>query len=210
MELAAICGRTGAGGSWADDVEDEACRDDSVPVWRRSSGGGTVVLGPGCLLFTLVLPYVHHPALKELRSSYRYILTEVAEALRDIAPDIEQAGISDLVWEGRKFSGNSQQRKRSHLLHHGTLLHNCDLTRIARYLKQPPRQPAYREGRAHVEFLRNLPATEEMLIERLRLRWQALTKLTDWPRELLANSWRRSLARRSGRGVVKPAGTRPR
>ena len=47
----------GAGGRIADDVNLAACDRDAVPLARRASGGGTVLLGPGCLLYTLVLRY---------------------------------------------------------------------------------------------------------------------------------------------------------
>src|SRR6478735_11072929 len=47
----------GAGGSVALDVNEGTCRTDGVPIHRRSSGGGTVLLGRGCLLFSLVLSF---------------------------------------------------------------------------------------------------------------------------------------------------------
>src|SRR6476646_5803774 len=46
----------GSGGKLAEDVNESACAADGVPILRRSSGGGTVLLGPGCLCFSLVLP----------------------------------------------------------------------------------------------------------------------------------------------------------
>src|SRR4051794_35022284 len=45
----------GSGCRLAEDVDEEACRRDGVPVLRRASGGGTVLLGPGSLCFGLVL-----------------------------------------------------------------------------------------------------------------------------------------------------------
>ncbi|HEV3117610.1 MAG TPA: lipoate--protein ligase family protein, partial [Gemmataceae bacterium] len=39
----------GAGSRLADDVDEAACHADGVPILRRSSGGGTVLLGSGCL-----------------------------------------------------------------------------------------------------------------------------------------------------------------
>src|SRR5207248_4591650 len=47
----------GAGGRIADDVDVTACERDGVSLARRSSGGGTVLLGPGCLLYSVVLRY---------------------------------------------------------------------------------------------------------------------------------------------------------
>src|SRR4051812_32811653 len=67
----------GSGGVLADDVDEAACRADGVPVLRRSSGGGTVLWGPGSLMFSLVLRYDRDPALADLHASYRYILGRV-------------------------------------------------------------------------------------------------------------------------------------
>src|SRR5262249_27251395 len=138
----------GAGGRIADDVDEAACAADGVPILRRSSGGGTVLLGPGCLLFSLILRYDRSLPLEAIRSSYTYILERISRSLQGLAPAMAPEGVSDLVSGDRKFSGNSQQRKRLHLLHHGTLLYNFDLRRLERYLRLPPRQPEYRSGRS--------------------------------------------------------------
>jgi lipoate-protein ligase A len=176
----------GAGCVLREDVDEAACAADGVPVRRRSSGGGTVLLGRGCLLYTLVLSYERSPQLSEIRPSYAYILGRLSEALDGIVPSIEPAGISDLAAGGRKFSGNAQQRKRRFLLHHGTLLYDFDLPLLARYLRHPLRQPNYRGGRGHAAFVMNLPCGSEELRRRLRDAWQADTSVTDWPAEKVA------------------------
>lgn len=163
----------GSGGRLAEDVDEAVCAADGVPILRRSSGGGTVLLCRGCLLYTLVLSYERDPNLGDIRHSYRYILGNIAATLgHGIAP-IEQAGISDLVHAGRKFSGTAQQRKRSFLLHHGTLLYDMDLSLISRYLREPPRQPEYRNGRPHTDFVGNLPLASEEIKSRLCRLWNA-------------------------------------
>src|SRR5262245_25566901 len=55
----------------AEDVDREACRKDGVPVLRRASGGGTVLQGPGCLNFSLVLSLESRPELLQVAESYR-------------------------------------------------------------------------------------------------------------------------------------------
>ena len=171
----------GAGGVVAQDVIEKHCRDDGVPLLRRSSGGGTVLLGRGCLCYTLVLSMEGNEALREVRPSYCFILGRLIDALAGLLPDICCAGTSDLAAAGRKVSGNAQQRKRSHLLHHGTLLYDFDLKEVGRYLQLPPRQPIYRGKRGHADFLKNLPATSEQLKERLVRCWQAAEPLAGWP-----------------------------
>jgi lipoate---protein ligase len=173
----------GAGCRLAADVSQSACRADDVPILRRSSGGGTVLLGRGCLLFSLVLAYERSPLLREVSPSYRYILGQIQTELAGLLSGIERAGISDLAAGGRKFSGNAQQRKRRYLLHHGTLLYDMDLEMISRYLELPERQPAYREGRSHATFVRNLTADGVELKQRLQAMWGAVRRVRDWPEE---------------------------
>jgi lipoate---protein ligase len=183
----------GAGCRLAEDVDEAACQADGVPILRRASGGGTVLLGRGCLLYSLILSYQRSPELLDLTSSYAYILDQIREALSGLLPDLEHAGTSDLSWRGRKFSGNAQQRKRTHLLHHGTLLYDFDLGQVSRYLRLPARQPEYRGGREHAEFLVNLPAGAAEIERRLRRTWQAETEQTAWPetrmRQLVAEKY---------------------
>jgi lipoate-protein ligase A len=176
----------GAGGVLADDVIESACERDGVPILRRASGGGTVLLGTGCLCYSLVLAYDRSPALREIAFSYEYILDRVRGCLAGLLPSIVRAGTSDLATDGQKFSGNSQQRKRHHLLHHGTLLYRFDIGTVGRYLHLPPRRPDYRGPRRHDEFLSNLPADADELRRRLATAWGAHEEVADWPREAVA------------------------
>jgi lipoate-protein ligase A len=173
----------GAGCRLKHDVHEEACLRDGVPVLRRASGGGTVLLGEGCLCYSLVLSTERAPGLRGVRLSYRSILEQVRLGLSGLASDIHLAGISDLAIEGRKISGNAQQRKRNSLLHHGTILYDFDSELVGQYLRMPARRPEYRQERAHGDFLTNLHADPEDLKKRLRLAWRADAGPFDWPRE---------------------------
>jgi lipoate---protein ligase len=173
----------GSGCRVGEDVHEANCAADGVPILRRSSGGGTVLWGRGCLLFSVVLNYERSPRLHEIGSSYTYILEQVIAAVCDVVPGVVQAGISDLAVKGRKCSGNAQQRKRAHVLHHGTLLYDFDLAQVGHYLRLPPRQPEYRAQRDHTAFLCNLPLTGDELKRRLRDAWQAQPEGDDYPRE---------------------------
>ncbi len=174
----------GAAGIIADDVNLATCDADGVSLHRRSSGGGTVLLGPGCLVYSLVLPYSFVEELSLIEPSYRYVLCRVSAAL-DVGVPITHRGSSDLVLDGKKFSGNSQRRKREHLLHHGTILYDFDLDKIERYLLVPPRQPEYRQNRRHQDFTRNLPLSQKEVIARLRRGWDANEELKTYPKGLV-------------------------
>jgi lipoate-protein ligase A len=90
-------------------------------------------------------------------------------------PDIRvEVSGSDLVWQGRKFSGSAQRRQHTHFLHHGTILYQFDIPAITRYLKEPARQPQHREKRDHATFLTCLPVNRGSLAERLCEVWNAV------------------------------------
>ena len=162
----------GAGGSVAIDVNTAACDADGVPILRRASGGGTVVLGAGCLCFSVVLRYSSAPGLDQIPASNRYVLGRILKAVRRVVPEALVEGTSDLAVNGVKFSGNAQQRKRSHFLHHGTLLCGFDLALVSRYLNPPERQPEYRQNRPHAAFVGNLPAGVEAVAKLLVEEWE--------------------------------------
>jgi len=162
----------GAGGSVGIDVNVAACAADGVPVLRRASGGGTVVVGPGCLCFAVVLRTDRAPGLDLIQPSARYVLERVLAAVRPLAPAASIEGISDLAVGGRKFSGSAQQRKRRHFLHHGTLLCDFDPARVGRYLHPPERQPAYRADRPHAAFVTALSADTATVKNLLIEEWQ--------------------------------------
>ena len=171
----------GAGGQRHAEVDVARCRHDGVPIVRRASGGGTVLLGPGCLLYSLVLRMVDTPELADLRASYVFIGARMKAAFAEVGAEVD--GQSDLVIAGRKFSGNAQQRKRSHLLHHGTILYDFDATRIGDYVKHPPRMPEYRRDRSHAEFVTNVSMSAESIKTRLAEAWQATETMIDVPKE---------------------------
>jgi lipoate-protein ligase A len=176
----------GLGGNIEEDVYVEQCGADEIPILRRSSGGGTVLQGPGSLSYAVVLRIDRHPALQGIVTTNRYVLERVLEAVRPFAAEAEYRGISDLSVGGLKISGNAQRRKREWLLFHGTLLHGFDPRMVERYLRIPKRQPDYRENRPHASFLRNLAAHPSDLKAALRKAWGARHEHTDWPRERLA------------------------
>jgi len=167
----------------AEEVDVAACEAACVPVLRRVSGGAAIVAGPGCLMYGLVLRYDGREHLRMLDQAHSHVLSAVAGALAPIVQGIEHLGTCDLVINNRKFSGNSVRCKRDHLLYHGTLLYDFDLSLTERLLRMPPRQPDYRASRPHEEFVTNLGLAGADLKQALIDGMEAHQPLADWPRE---------------------------
>jgi lipoate---protein ligase len=166
-----------------DEVRVEACRRARVPILRRASGGAAVLAGPGCLMYAVVLSTRRRPEVARVDRAHRFVLGALAAALGRFVPGIACQGTSDLAIAGRKFSGNSLRCRRGHLLYHGTLLYHFPLDRIGEFLKMPSRQPAYRQGRDHDQFVTNLPLTADAIREALRRAFSADAPLGAWPQE---------------------------
>ncbi len=167
----------------AEDLDVEACQRDGVPILRRPSGGGTVLQGPGCLNFALILSLHRAAELGTIQSTNTWVLERTAAALRQEIPGAGQRGISDLAIDGKKFSGTAQRRKRSHILFHGTLLHRLDIEAVKKYIAHPVTkdQPDYRAGRKHEEFMAQLPAKPARLKDLISLAWDASVPMDNAP-----------------------------
>jgi lipoate---protein ligase len=168
---AVVLGRNSALEQW---VDEDACRRDGIDVLRRCSGGGAVVLGHGCVNYAVAVPVVSRPELLEVEASLRFVLRHIVDALG--LPGLQTAGQSDLAVGGRKVSGNAQRRGRRALLQHGTLLYGFDAQLALAYLREPPRQPAYRQRRRHDEFLANLPIARGVAERALALACTAVVR----------------------------------
>jgi lipoate-protein ligase A len=155
---AVVLGRNNLPG---DHINLEACDRDGIPVLRRCSGGGAVVVGPGCLNYALAISLVSRPGIADVAASFRIILGRIVKAI-DV-PGVALEGDGDLAIGGRKVSGTAQRRGRRALLHHGTLLYDFDAALASRYLREPRRQPDYRQRRSHADFLGNLPVAADAL-----------------------------------------------
>jgi lipoate-protein ligase A len=191
--LAVVVGRSS---KIADEVHVEACLQSGVPILRRTSGGAAVVLGPGCLMYALVVSLQLRPELRAVNRAHRWVRGTLAEALGRLVPGVCCRGTSDLAIDCenetvplscqqlQKVSGNSVRLKREHFLYHGTLLYNFPLEWADRLLAMPPRQPEYRRGRAHGTFLANLPLDAASIRQALTTAFEADDVRPDWPQDL--------------------------
>ena len=174
-----------------DEVDLDACRATGVRIVRRPSGGLTVLLGPGCLMWSVVESFPD--AAPSIDRIHARMLDPLCAALSRVVPTaggVIRRGSSDLVVAGdtgpRKVSGNALRVRRHGVLYHGTLLDHFDLELVGRVLRHPPREPAYRAGRAHGAFLANLGLGTAALNAAVRDAFAPACCRSDWPRARVA------------------------
>ena len=157
-----------------EEIDLAACQKNKISILRRASGGGTVLQGPGCLNFSLILDTQNGRPIKNLTETNRYVMERNRKSLESISKaEIKIEGITDLAVNQLKFSGNAQRRKKRFLLFHGSFLLEFDLSLIKKYLLIPKKQPAYRKNRNHSDFLMNFPVPAEKIKAALKKMWEA-------------------------------------
>ncbi len=128
--------------------------EDGVPVLRRRGGGCAVVLDPGNVIVSLVSP---KKGFGGGREAFGGLSAWVIDALGRLGiPGIRQRGISDLTMGDRKVGGACIYRPLGLLYYSTTLLVTPDIDLSERYLQHPPREPDYRAGRSHADFMGKL------------------------------------------------------
>ena len=137
------------------EVDGVACAAAGVPVVKRRGGGGAVVLMPGFLCFSLAFRPAADVAPRRI---FELINTFIIDVLaRNFAVcSLRQAGISDIALGDRKILGCSLFKSRRLVFYQGSLSVDPKLDWIDRLLLHPSREPDYRAGRPHRDFLTSL------------------------------------------------------
>jgi lipoate-protein ligase A len=161
------------------------CTKRGVPIYRRCSGGGTIVQMPGGLNYSVILRIEENGPVQTITSANRYIMERNCAAIAAIDPArrFSVRGHTDLCVNDLKFAGNSQRRRKNFLLFHGTLLLDCNLAMVEELLLMPSLQPEYRAQRSHRDFITNLGLSAEVVKATLARAWGAEMEMEDLPVE---------------------------
>jgi len=158
------------------------CQEHNIPVLRRFTGGGTVLQGPGCINYSLILRIQEAGPLQSIPSTNAFILKRhQATFAALLKTPVEIAGQTDLAIGGLKISGNAQRRRKHSLIFHGTLLLDLDISLVEKTLAFPSKHPAYRLNRSHSDFLLNLKLPSSTIQSALIKCWDANERLSNIP-----------------------------
>lgn len=136
--------------------EEELKEGVSLPIKRRLGGGCSVVLYPGTIVVSVALK---RPIKKELfpREWISFFNEAIISALKEAGiNDVEEKGWGDITYRDKKIGGVSLYSSKDAVLYQLSLIYSLDPELISYSLKHPPREPDYRKGRDHIEFLTSI------------------------------------------------------
>lgn len=127
---------------------------DNIPVYKRPSGGETVILTPNMLVMAVSF---NETRLQNPAVYFKKINDTIISALAENGfAGLSQKGISDISRGPKKILGSSIYRKPGRVFFHAVLNVAEDPGVIAKYIRHPQKEPDYRQGRAHEDFVTSL------------------------------------------------------
>ena len=146
----------GQSNSVNDSLNHEQVEKDKITVYKRPSGGQTVILSPNTLVLSTTVnaskfinPDVYFKTINNL----------IINVLQNTGiSNLHLKGISDIAIGEKKILGSAIYRNHHKVFYHAVLnvAERTDL--MEKYIKHPQKEPDYRQGRSHSDFVTSLHA----------------------------------------------------
>ncbi|GAB2269997.1 hypothetical protein Dimus_004912 [Dionaea muscipula] len=141
----------GVSGKTSELLEVNLVLQDEIPVIRRFSGGGTVIVDHGTVFVTFIC---NKDAVSGLQPYPQPIMVWSGLLYDEVFKRVGSFRLreNDYVFGDRKFGGNAQSITKNRWIHHTSFLWDYEVSNMS-YLKVPARAPKYRSARDHLEFI---------------------------------------------------------
>lgn len=100
-------------------------RAHKIKLFRRPTGGGTVYADERNTMFSII-------AKRQENFSFKKYLSYIIDAVAKLGVNLEFSGRNDILFDGKKVSGNAFLQNPRGMLLHGTFLYDCDLETMVR------------------------------------------------------------------------------
>ncbi len=152
----------------------------AIPIIKRFSGGGTVIVDEETLFITFICQKASHPF-----PPYPEPILKWSASLYEKAFPFISLKENDYVIGNKKCGGNAQYIKKDRWLHHTSFLWNFKPSHM-QLLLHPKKTPLYRQERSHEDFLTTLSChspNKEKWVNDFKAALQLSYELIDTPLE---------------------------
>lgn len=146
------------------DVNEARCTQDAVPILRRKGGGGAVLLFPG--VFVLSCSFKKDNRAVDLMGFLEESVKKIKEGILNYMDvPLVIRGNGDLCIGDKKILGSSIYSTKDYITYYCTLIIRGNLNQISEYLLHPSKEPEYRKGRKHEDFITSIEANVKIADE---------------------------------------------
>ncbi|MDD2371828.1 MAG: hypothetical protein PHQ32_07510 [Firmicutes bacterium] len=143
------------------DVNSENCKTDNISIFRRKGGGGAVLLFPGVTIISCSFKKDHR--VVDLMKCLDVAVEKIKEGILNyIQIPLEIRGNGDLCIEDKKILGSSIYSTKEYITYYCTLIIRGNINSISKYLTHPSKEPDYRKGRSHENFITTIEANAKI------------------------------------------------
>lgn len=127
---------------------------DNLEVLKRPSGGQTVILSPQNIIISAIISdgRIIHP--KAIFNHFNNLIIDLLH--KEGLTSLHGKGISDIACGEKKIMGSAIYRNKDRMLYHAVLNYGESASVFEQYLKHPSKEPDYRLGRSHSNFVTSL------------------------------------------------------
>lgn len=132
----------------------ENIANDNILVYKRPSGGETVILTPNTLVISIALKQSN---FKGGKTYFKVINSRIIDTLENCGiENLNYRGISDIAINDVKILGSALYQNKDVVFYHAVLNVSETTDLMERYIKHPSREPDYRKNRNHDDFVTSL------------------------------------------------------
>jgi lipoate-protein ligase A len=128
--------------------------NDNIPVYKRPSGGETVLLSNKMIVISIAIKQTDFKSGKSFFKNYNNKIISALESLG--IQDLGFKGISDIAINDLKILGSAIYQNKLVVFYHAVLNVSESTALIEKYLKHPKQEPDYRKSRNHKDFVTSL------------------------------------------------------
>ncbi len=127
---------------------------DNIPIFKRPSGGETVLLSPKTLVISAIKS---RNGIINAGKYFTYFNERIIRSLASLGvKNLHQRGISDITLGDRKVLGSAIYQNKDLVFYHAVLNVAESPLLMEKYIRHPEREPDYRSGRKHRDFVTSL------------------------------------------------------